>query len=62
MAALRADYMNVFHLPCNVIYIGAYNVAERATNIPPGNATASFQTFISDLTIVLSDSPQRRTD
>ena len=42
MASLRADCMNVFHLPCNIIYIGAHNVAERATNTPPGNATASF--------------------
>ena len=57
MAALRADYVNAFHLPCNVIYIGAYNVVERATNTPPGNTTASFQTFISDLAIVLSGNP-----
>ena len=36
---------------------GAYNVAERTTNTPPGNASASFQTFISDLAIVLSGNP-----
>ena len=58
MAILRAAFGNAFRLPCNDICIGACNVAARATNTFPGNATTSFQIFTSDFGLVLSgDSP-----
>ena len=58
VAMLKAAFGNVFHLPYNDICIGACNVAARATNTFPANATASCQIFTSDFGLVLSrDSP-----
>ena len=54
MARLRIKFGNVFRLSCNDICIGVCNVATRATNIFPSNATASFRTFISDYVLVRS--------